>query len=136
MGIAGALIVLAVPYVIMATNPTVETSQSLCPMKLLSGLPCPGCGITKALVFAYRGELYKSLSFHIFGFPAIAACIVAIMTLGAELITGKEYFNSLFYSRRLAYILAFILGGYHLVRTIVFVCGHSWVEILRESVWM
>jgi hypothetical protein len=136
MGIAGALIVLVFPYFIMATNPHVETSQSLCPMKLLSGLPCPGCDITKSLVFAYQGEIYKSLSFHVLGFPVILACVVAIMTLGAELVTGKEYFNTLFYSRRLANCLAFMLGGYHLVRTVVFICRHSWEDILRESIWM
>ena len=136
MGIAGALITLAFPYFIVATNPHVETSQSFCPMKMLTGLPCPGCGITKSLVFAYQGEIYKSFSFHILGFPVIFACIIAVIVLSAEIITGKEYFHSILYSRRLAYFLAFMLGGYHLIRTVFFIFQHSWADILRESIWM
>jgi hypothetical protein len=136
MGIAGAAIILAFPCFIMATNPHVETSQSFCPMKMLAGLPCPGCGITKSLVFAYQGEIQKSLSYHIFGFPAILACVVTIAVLIVEIITGKEYFQNILYSRRLTYVLAFILGGYHLVRTVIFVIQHSLTEILRESIWM
>jgi hypothetical protein len=136
MGIAGAVIILAFPVFVMATNSHVETSQSFCPMKMLTGLPCPGCGITKSLVFAYQGEIHKSLSYHIFGFPVIIACIAAITVLGMEIVTGKEYFQTILYSYRLAYFLAFILGGYHLVRTVVFVFQHSLPEILRESIWM
>jgi len=136
MGIAGAAVILAFPCFIMATNSHIETSQSICPMKMLTGLPCPGCGITKSLVFAYRGEIYKSLSYHIFGFPAILACIITIFVLSMELITGKEYFQNILYSRRLTYFLAFVLGGYHLVRTVIFILQHSLTDILRESIWM
>jgi len=136
MGIAGAVIILIFPCFIMATDSHVETSQSFCPMKMLTGLPCPGCGITKSLVFAYQGDIYKSLSYHIFGFPAIFACIIAIIVLSIEIVTGKEYFQNILYSHRLAYFLAFILGGYHLVRTVIFVFQHSLTDILRESIWM
>ena len=136
MGIAGASMILAFPFFVMATNSKFETSQSFCPMKLLTGLPCPGCGITKSLVFAYQGEFFKSISYHIFGFPAIVGCIVAIAVLSVEIVTGKEYFQTILYSRRLAYFLAFILGGYHLVRTVIFIFQHSLIEILRESIWM
>ncbi len=136
MGIAGALIILAFPYFIMVTNSHVETSQSLCPMKLLTGLPCPGCGITKSLVFAYQGDIYKSLSFHILGFPVIIACMITVIVLSMEIITGKEYFQNILHSRRLAYSLAFMLGGYHLIRTVIFIYQHSWMDILHESIWM
>jgi len=136
MGIAGALITLAFPYFIMATNPHVETAQSFCPMKMLTGLPCPGCGITKSLVFAYQGEIYKSISFHILGFPAIIACIMTVIVLSAEIMTGKEYFQNILHSHRLAYFLAIVLGGYHLIRTVIFIFQHSWADILRESIWM
>ncbi len=136
MGIAGAIIILAFPYVIMLTNPHVEMSQSFCPMKMLTGLPCPGCGITKSLVFAYQGDVYKSISYHILGFPAIIACIIAIVVLSMEIITGKEYFHSILHSRRLAYFLAYLLGGYHLIRTIIFIYHHSLTDILHESIWM
>ena len=136
LGITGALITLVIPYYIMLTNHHVETSQSFCPMKLLTGLPCPGCGITKSLIFAYHGDLLKSLSYHIFGIPLIIGSMVALVVLSMEIITKKEYFNSILYSRKLAYFLAYILAGYHLIRTIVFIAQNSWMDILRESIWM
>ena len=136
MGIVGALVILAFPWVVIATNDNIEFSQSLCPMKLLTGFPCPGCGITKSLVFAYLGDVYKSVSYHIFGIPLILVCITSVIVLIMEIITGKEYFQNILYSRSLAYFLAFILGGYHLIRLVVFVYQHSWVEIMRESIWM
>lgn len=37
-----------------------ETDQSLCPFKMLTGFPCPGCGITKSLVYLYEGDLQKA----------------------------------------------------------------------------
>ena len=63
LGIAGALLTLVIPYFIMLQNDNrhIETEQSLCPFKLLTGFPCPGCGITKSLVFLYEGDFFKSI---------------------------------------------------------------------------
>ena len=138
-GIAGAGITLAIPFLIACFHPSVaqlETEQSFCPMKLLTGLPCPGCGITKSLVFAYQGHFTQSLSYHLFGIPSILFCLLIIAWLSLEIITGKEYGNRILYNNNLAYVLAFALGSYHLVRTILFITQHSLTEILQESIWM
>ena len=62
-GIVGALAILAIPYFIMiqSENNNIETAQSLCPFKMLTGFPCPGCGITKSLIFFYEGDFLKSI---------------------------------------------------------------------------
>jgi len=125
-----------VPYFIMLfTNGSLESEQSLCPFKMLTGFPCPGCGITKSLVALYEGDLFKSLYYHIFGLPAFLFCIVAIVILSVELINGKEYFNHILYSQKLAYVLAIMLGTYHFIRLIVFVMTNSLDDILRQSIW-
>ena len=134
-GIAGALFTLVIPFFIMSFDAHIETSQSLCPHKLLTGLPCPGCGITKSLIFFYQGDICKSLSYHIFGPFVIFFSIIVIFVLSFEIYTQKEYFNSIFFSKKIAYILAFILGGYHLIRIIYFIATHSFSEILIESIW-
>ncbi|MGK4566332.1 DUF2752 domain-containing protein [Flavobacterium sp. 3HN19-14] len=68
-GIAGAVITLAVPFFLMLFNHDnhLETAQSLCPFKMLTGFPCPGCGITKSMVYFYSGDLSKSLHYHVLG---------------------------------------------------------------------
>ena len=136
MGIAGAFLILAFPFIVMWTNDNFETSQSFCPIKMVMGLPCPGCGITKSIIFAYQGDVLKSLSYHIFGYPAIVASVLAIVVLIMEIITGREYFQKILYSSRLAYVLAFILVSYHVIRIIIFIWQHSLIEILQESIWM
>jgi hypothetical protein len=40
---------------------------SLCWFRRISGLPCPGCGLTRAVISLARGELVRSLEFHPFG---------------------------------------------------------------------
>ena len=136
-GIIGAFITLMVPFFLIFFNQNthLETAQSFCPLKMLSGFPCPGCGITKSLVYFYEGDLQKSLYYHIFGPLVIAFCIFTIVVLTAELITQKEYFTQLLFSKKLAYGLAIFLGSYHLIRIVYFINSNSMDDILRQSIW-
>ena len=112
-----------------------ETAQSFCPFKMLTGFPCPGCGITKSLVYFYEGDIYKSLYYHILGPFVIFFCIITIVVLATELITKKEYFNSLFFNKKLAYGLGILLATYHFIRIIYFIKNNSIDEILKQSIW-
>lgn len=136
-GIFGAFITLMVPFFLMFFNQSshLEADQSLCPLKMLSGFPCPGCGITKSLVFFYEGDLQKSLYYNIFGPLVIAFCIATIVVLTTELITKKEYFTQYLYSKKLAYSLAIFLAAYHFIRIIYFINTNSMDDILRQSIW-
>ncbi len=128
-------VILAFPFFILHTNSHFEHSQSFCPFKMLTGLPCPGCGITKSLVAIYQGEFLKSLQFHIFGILVMALCWIGIGTLTTEIITKKEYFNHILYSKKIAYTLAVILIIYHIVRLSFFIYQNSFSQILQESIW-
>lgn len=102
---------------------------------MLTGFPCPGCGITKSLVYFYEGDLYKSFSYHILGPFVIAFAVLTIAVLTTELITQKEYFTKWFYSKKLAYTLAIFLASYHFIRLIYFVHDNSWSSIVHQSIW-
>ncbi len=136
-GIIGAILTLMVPFFLLFFNQSdhLETDQSLCPLKMLSGFPCPGCGITKSMVYFYEGDLIKSLYYHILGPFVIAFCVVIIVVLTVELITKKEYFTQLLYSKKLAYGLAIFLASYHFIRIIYFINNNSLDDILRQSIW-
>lgn len=41
----------------------------LCTFKMLTGFDCPGCGLTRAFVFALHGHFYASYMMHIWGIP-------------------------------------------------------------------
>ncbi|NDP27384.1 MAG: DUF2752 domain-containing protein [Flavobacterium sp.] len=136
-GIIGALITLMVPFFLLFFNQNnhLETDQSLCPLKMLTGFPCPGCGITKSLVYFYEGDIQKSLYYHLFGPFVIAFCVATIVVLTTELITKKEYFKSLLFNKKLAYGLAISLASYHFVRIIYFIKNNAIDDILRQSIW-
>ena len=87
------------------------------------------------MVYFYEGDLYKSLSFHLFGPFVVGFAIFSIIVLTTELITHKEYFNKWLYNRTLAYGLAIFLGTYHLGRLVYFLYENSWDSIVRQSIW-
>ncbi len=59
--------------VVQAVRPILpESGATLCPFRLLTGLPCPGCGMGHALVFALRGDFSGSWRFHPLGLPLLA----------------------------------------------------------------
>lgn len=87
------------------------------------------------MVFFYEGDIYKSLYYHILGPFVIVFCMVTIAILATELITKKEYFNQLFYNRKLAYGLAIFLATYHFIRIVYFIRNNSIDDIVKQSIW-
>jgi hypothetical protein len=49
---------------------------SFCPLKAMTGLPCPGCGMTRATVALLHGDLATSFHFHPLAGPMVAAMLV------------------------------------------------------------
>jgi len=56
--------------------PWLTAGPSLCPFKLATGLPCPGCGLTRSAVALLHGDPMTSLFFHPLGAPIIAVAVV------------------------------------------------------------
>jgi hypothetical protein len=137
LAIGGALIILAFPlYVYLFSFEDITTAQSFCPFKMSTGLPCPGCGITKSFAFIYDGNLTKSFYYHIFGPFAFAFCIGIIIMLSLELITKKEFFRSYFYSVKIAYLVGITLSIYHIARLFIFLKENDLDDILNETIWL
>lgn len=136
-GIIGASLTLIVPFFLLFFNENnqLETDQSLCPFKMLTGFPCPGCGITKSIVYFYEGDLLKSLSYHILGPFVVVFCVATILVLTTELITKKNYFQSILFNSKLALFLGIFLGIYHIIRLLYFVKNNNLDSILKESIW-
>jgi hypothetical protein len=56
--------------VLQAAHPILpEGGAPLCPFRLLTGIPCPGCGMGHSLVFALRGDFAGSFHSHPLGIP-------------------------------------------------------------------
>jgi hypothetical protein len=82
-GLAG-LIVAAV-----ADPATIEDGPVLCPFRLMTGLPCPGCGLTRSWVYLAHGQVDDALGANPFGFVTMAAAVVLAVVVAATLLRRR-----------------------------------------------
>lgn len=54
------------------------TLPTVCSFRLMTGLPCPGCGLTRAVALLMHGQLGASLAMHPFGIAAIGLALLQI----------------------------------------------------------
>ncbi len=54
------------------TPPPAASAAPFCPLRFLLGIPCPGCGMTRALAHLARGEWRPALALHPLA-PLVAA---------------------------------------------------------------
>ncbi|MFN8635714.1 MAG: DUF2752 domain-containing protein [Chloroflexota bacterium] len=52
---------------------------SFCPFKVLTGLPCPGCGLTRGTVALLHGDLATSFHFHPLALPLVLAMVAVAL---------------------------------------------------------
>lgn len=57
--------------------PTRGLGIDICLMHRLTGLPCPGCGLTRSITSMTHGELSQAAAYHPFG-PLIWVLLVAL----------------------------------------------------------
>ncbi len=73
-------------FVASASTAAVTAIPVICPLRLATAVPCPTCGMTRAMVALGHGELMPSLGFHPLGLPLAAAALAwwlrAVIALG------------------------------------------------------
>ena len=95
-----------------------------CPIRAITGIPCPGCGLTRATFDLFRGDVYSSIKTHAFA-PFF---VFAFALLIAVLVLPKEQGNSLIETirgielrTRLTPILLALLFFYWFLRILGFI---------------
>lgn len=82
MFVRTSLTVLAISAAFAASEAVCAlTGTYFCAFRRVTGLPCPGCGMTRAWASLLRGDLYSAWKFHplFWSVPALAAGIAALI---------------------------------------------------------
>lgn len=69
----GGLAALGTAFVLSPDH--IEDGPVICPFRRLTGLPCPGCGLTRSWVYGTHGWWRESFLAHPFGAVAIAVVL-------------------------------------------------------------
>lgn len=68
------------------------TGIAICPIATVFHRPCPGCGMTRAILFLLHGNVGASLSMHPLAVPTAAVQIgVAAASIGVTLERGTPF---------------------------------------------
>ena len=67
----------------------IEDGPILCPFRFLTGLPCPGCGLTRSWVYLMHGDLGSALASNWFG-PVLIVAVVALTVITARARFGRR----------------------------------------------
>ncbi len=93
--IAAITAMLVAPMVMYWHNPEIDSSRSICPFMRFLDIPCPGCGLTKSMIHAYKLEFGVSMDYHLWGIPLILIGISLIVLQVSDLVKHRHYTDKL-----------------------------------------
>ncbi|MBI3945364.1 MAG: DUF2752 domain-containing protein [Armatimonadetes bacterium] len=130
--IVGTTAILVTSY---AARSFVQQGPILCPMHGVFGLPCPGCGLTRAFAALMRADVAAALRLNALSIPLFAFLVAASAVSAYEVATDRHLgLHRALYSARAAYALGAVVAAYHLARCCVgFYTGTLVEEYFRTS---
>ncbi len=66
-----------------------EAGPVICPFRRLTGLPCPGCGLTRSWVDLMHGRVADAMAANAFGIVALALAVLLLVAVGSALLRGR-----------------------------------------------
>ena len=68
----------------------VGRQPTLCVVHRATGVPCPGCGLTRSFVATAHGDLGGALGFHAFGPLLFVVCGLSLLALAWWGVSGRR----------------------------------------------
>lgn len=79
----GLVLAAALAVAVIMPPSGAESGPILCPFRLITGLPCPGCGLTRSWVHTGHGEWSAAVADHPAGPVVLGLAVVALVWLAA-----------------------------------------------------
>ncbi|WP_408897511.1 DUF2752 domain-containing protein [Nocardioides sp. R1-1] len=118
--VVAAVGVVALGASVVLSPAHIEDGPVLCPFRRLTGLPCPGCGLTRSWVYLAHGWWRESFLAHPFG-PLLASVVVAlaVAVLRARVRRGAPPSLDRLVRHPLAIVVLLAWLGFALVRAVL-----------------
>ncbi len=107
----------------------------LCPLRAVTGIPCPSCGLTRALAHLERGHLAQALKFHPFSPLILLLAVVLFVVLLLELVTHESIIFNPLKNRRNIYFLFAVVVVFQVARTVIFFSNGGWAVFWHENIF-
>ena len=94
-------------------------SPLFCPIKAITGIPCPGCGMTRAFMAIASGNLREAIGYNLFSPILFLVFLVTAIHLLLEVITRRQllaFYGKLIKNPALGLFGLFSLLLYHVFR--------------------
>ena len=88
--------------VFFALFPDLTPFHTRCLFRTVTGIPCPGCGLSRATEALFHGDLLASLWYNPLGIVLDVALAVYVIWYTVDIIRGKDTVNALL-KRRMSY---------------------------------
>lgn len=88
-------IILFLPWLIGQCNSDIENEDSICISVRYFHIPCLGCGLTKSIIYFYKGDFIKSFYYHYWGGPLVLLSFVLIVMLVYDIVRNQDYSDRL-----------------------------------------
>lgn len=61
----------------------------VCPLRRTTGVPCPGCGLSRSFVATAHLGFREAFAFHPFGPLLFAGCALGLLAIAFRLVAGR-----------------------------------------------
>ncbi len=105
---------------------TVLHGPTICPFLLLTGWPCPTCGMTRAWTLIGHGRFAEAMAYNPLTPAVMLLAVVWMVAAAMAWLTGEAPPRWL---RRVAFpVVAVLVGAYGITRIVLVATGHwHWV---------
>jgi hypothetical protein len=69
--------------------PSVDGGQPTCILRILTGMPCPGCGMTRSWVHLAHGDVATAFEYNLFGPIGMAAAAGLVVYTAVSLVRRR-----------------------------------------------
>lgn len=104
-----------------------------CPLKILFGIPCPGCGLTRSYIFAFQGKFAEATSMHPFWIP-ITLLFIAFIVVRYLIVNEEKYKKCMNVIKILACVLVASMIAFYIYRMIVFYPNREPMVFYKKSI--